>query len=165
MRETIDVLYTYNLVDANGNKLQLNLGHIKGSEDFPGCVHVDKGYRWRFIGRKIPMPVRNRTWFNGFPVETMMDWLKANGWYLRSRVTVPSGEVNIFELPDMSQLPTKDDIPAYISVKGKQVLEDCIRHLCANGMKLDAICLYRYVNPCTLSEGKYAVDKIQFGET
>lgn len=165
MKETIDVLYVYNLVDANGTKLQLRLGRIKGYGDELHGYNTDHGYRWSFIGTKIPMPVRNGTWFNGFPVNTMLQWLKENGWYLHTRVTMHNGKVHVFELPDVPQLPTKDDIPAYVSVKGKQVLADAIRHLCANGMKIDAICLYRYVNPCTISEGKNAVDKIQFEET
>lgn len=165
MKETIDVLYVYNLVDANGTKLQLRLGHIREIDPAGSIYNTDHGYRWSFIGTKIPMPVRNGTWFNGFPVNTMLNWLKENGWYLRSRVTMHNGYVIVHDIPYIPQLPMKDDIPAYISVKGKQVLADAIRHLCANGMKLDAICLYRYVNPCTLSEGKNAVDKIQFEET
>ena len=46
--------------------------------------------------------------------------------------------------------------------QGKDALEVAIRNLCEEGYKLKAIALYRYVHHCTLSEGKAAVDAIQF---
>ena len=46
--------------------------------------------------------------------------------------------------------------------RGENSLETAIRILCDQGFKLKAIDLYRYVHPCTLSEGKAAVDAIQF---
>lgn len=46
--------------------------------------------------------------------------------------------------------------------QGEDSLETAIRILCDQGLKLKAIALYRYVHPCTLSEGKAAVDAIQF---
>ena len=45
---------------------------------------------------------------------------------------------------------------------GEDSLETAIRILCNQGFKLKATALYRYVHPCTLSEGKAAVDAIQF---
>ena len=45
---------------------------------------------------------------------------------------------------------------------GEDALEFAIRNLCEEGGKLKAIALYRYVHPCTLVEGKAAVDAIQF---
>ena len=46
--------------------------------------------------------------------------------------------------------------------QGEDALEFAIRNLCEEGGKLKAIALYRYVHPCTLVEGKAAVDAIQF---
>ena len=46
--------------------------------------------------------------------------------------------------------------------QGEDALEVAIRNLCEEGYKLKAIALYRYVHHCTLSEGKAAVDAIQF---
>lgn len=46
--------------------------------------------------------------------------------------------------------------------QGEDALEVAIRNLCKEGYKLKAIALYRYVHHCTLSEGKGAVDAIQF---
>ena len=46
--------------------------------------------------------------------------------------------------------------------QGEDALEVAIRNLCEEGYKLKAVALYRYVHHCTLSEGKEAVDAIQF---
>lgn len=165
MKETIDVLYVYNLVDANGTKLQLRLGRIKGYGDELHGYNTDHGYRWSFVGTKIPMPVRNGTWFNGFPVDTMLNWLKENGWYLHTRVTMHDGKVHVFELPDVSpngnETSSVYPIPDYILESGEKVFNDVIRRLYANGEKISAINMYRYVHPCSLAEANQAVNEIR----
>lgn len=168
MKETIDVLYIYNLVDANGAKLQLRLGRIKGYGDELRGYNTDHGYRWSFIGTKIPMPVRNGTWFNGFPVDTMLEWLKGNGWYLHTRVTMHNGKVHVFELPDVfpkgNETTPMCKAPDYILEAGKVVFNDVIRRLCANGERIAAIKLFRYVHPCSLAEANQAVIAIRDAE-
>lgn len=99
MKENIDVCYVFNLVDSNGTKLQLRLGRLKERQN-----HVlDRGFRWSFVGTKIPMPIRAYTWFNGFPENIMLDWLKGNGWALRSRVEMCTGKATVYELPEHSK--------------------------------------------------------------
>lgn len=164
MKETIDVLYVYNLVDANGTKLQLRLGHIREIDPAGGIYNNDQGYRWSFIGTKIPMPVRNGTWFNGFPVDTMLNWLKENGWYLHARVTMHNGKVHVFELPDVSPNGNEApeyELPDYALESGRMTFNSIIRQLCANENKLTAIKLYRYVHPCSLSKANQAVNEIR----
>lgn len=162
MRETIDTLYIYNLVDANGAKLQLHLGRIKGSEDFPGCVHVDKGYRWRFIGTKIPMPVRNGTWFNGFPVDTMLEWLNGNGWYLHTRVTMHNGQVHIFELPKgnaNNPISDANEFPIHPEID-RLPFECVIRTLVRDCNMVTAVRVYRYAHGGTLYDAHQKVKEI-----
>lgn len=94
------VIRVYNLVDSKGNKVQLELGTFdpNQNDEYPLSA-LDKGYRWRFIGKHIPMPVRSMCWFNGFPEPIMLDWLKGNGWFVRTRVDMCSGYAEVFELP------------------------------------------------------------------
>jgi hypothetical protein len=99
MKEAIDILRVYNLVDIDGKRLQLRLGRIRGYGDELRAHNADHGYRWSFIGTKIPMPVRNATWFNGFTEKVMLDWLKENDWALRSRVEMGTGKATVYDLP------------------------------------------------------------------
>lgn len=97
--ENIIKLKSYNLVNADGWRLQLYLGLDVDIHNNFGKGKLDKGFRWSFVGTNIPMPVRAYTWFNGFPVPVMLDWLKANGWALHTIVDLPSGKATVYELP------------------------------------------------------------------
>lgn len=166
----VEVIKVYNLVDSKGNKLRLMLGVLKSRKDDVCIDSRDKGYRWSFIGTNIPMPVRSNTWFNGFPEATMLSWLKANGWYPKACVDMYNGFAEVYELPDAE--PTKGNekpieayqVPDNVISRGKSAFNDAIHHLCNNGNKLTAVCLYRYVHPCCLTEAVRAVDAIRFDE-
>lgn len=94
------ILRVYNLVNANGDKLRLNLGVTDDPlEEYPMSAS-DKGFRWNFEGHKIPMPVRSGYWFNGFSESVMLDWLKGNGWALHTVVNMMHGEVVVHDLPE-----------------------------------------------------------------
>lgn len=164
MKEPMDILKVYNLVDTNGNWLQLKLGRIK---DYAVTrANPDKGFRWSFDGTKIPMPVRVRTWFNGFPEETMLDWLKANGWYPRTCVIPYSGYAAIYDLPDNfdEAEPEKANeeyvLNDYEVELGETALEYAVRHLYQIGKGYYAIDLYRYVHPCSVGAASEAVASI-----
>lgn len=100
----VKVCRVYNLVDNKGNKLQLRLGVLKNRKDDICISNADKGYRWSFIGEHIPMPVRSMTWFNGFPEEVMLNWLKGNGWYPQSCVDMYCGKCRVYELPKAEEV-------------------------------------------------------------
>jgi len=167
MKENIDICVVFNLVNSNGTKLQLRMGRIKGHDSY---ICADRGFRWSFIGSKIPMPVRSDTWFNGFPENIMLDWLKGNGWALRSRVEMCTGKATVYELPEPSkgnENPIEKEkcfVPDNVLREGQRAFNTTIRDLCNAGMKIKAICLYRYVHPCDLVDAKHAVDEIQFDE-
>lgn len=128
MKENIDICYVFNLLDSNGTKLQLRLGRIKYSEDYL----PDKGFRWSFVGPKIPMPVRAYTWFNGFPENIMLDWLKGNGWALRSRVEMSTGKATVYELPTSNG----NNIPELGKVaSAKEMYDGTISAALENAMK------------------------------
>lgn len=97
--ENIIKLKSYNLVNADGWRLQLYLGMDVDVNRTYTKGKLDKGFRWSFVGTKIPMPVRAYTWFNGFPESVMLDWLKENGWALRTVVELPDGNATVYELP------------------------------------------------------------------
>ena len=93
--QNITVLKVYNLLDGKGNRLRLRLG-ILNPED--RTCKRDAGFRWSFVGPKIPMPVRSETWFNGFPVDTMLLWLREKGWFLRTAVDMFDGRATVYPL-------------------------------------------------------------------
>ena len=166
MKEKINVKRVYNLVDANGNGLQLRLGLIQGCKD--GLPVPDLyGWRWSFEGKKIPMPVRSCTWFNGFPEPIMLDWLKENGWALRSCVNMSTGRAVVYELPfvdniskgnEMETLGT-DQFPARSDID-KAIFDRVISSLVKEGLKASACRVYRYAHGGTLRNALYAVNEI-----
>lgn len=152
--EKIKAFRVYNLVNSKGNKLQLELGLTNvRREDEPWCS-TDKGYRWRFIGKHIPMPVRSLYWFNGFPEPIMLDWLKGNGWFVRTHVDLGSGYAEVFEINKGNAIDA-DALPLY-----ERTFERIVCDLYHNGQKIDAIRLYRYVCGGTLRDAKNAVSEI-----
>lgn len=153
--ENITTIKVYNLLDANGNKLRLRLGR----SDYFNLHIGDKGYRWSFVGTRIPMPVRAYTWFNGFPEPVMLEWLKGNGWCLRSIAYVLTGEVDVFDLPNGNEDLNIEITPERCEHDEKKFCE-VIRELVNDGRKATATCLYRYANGGSLSDAFHAVTEI-----
>lgn len=160
----IKVLKVYNLINSKGAKLWLRLGIMQGNMNAI-CVSGDKGYRWSFEGDDIPMPVRSRTWFNGFPEGIMLDWLKANDWYIQACVDMGCGRAKVYEVPkvdkhasEMEMLGT-DKFPA-LSEMDKPVFERIIRNLVSDGHKAAACRVYRYAHGGTISNALKAVNFI-----
>ena len=109
--EKIVIHKVYNLVNPNGDKLQLKLGWIKELSR--------NGWRWAFEGKKIPMPVRSRTWFNGFPEPVMLEWLKENDWVVRTIVSPCDGSADVFDLPKAEEENTKYFVTYFEPMFGK----------------------------------------------
>ena len=161
----MDIIHVYNFVDANGAKLQLNLGVLKEKDTLP---KGDAGLRWSFVGTKIPMPVRAHTWFNGFPAETMLDWLKANGWHLHTDVNPRTCAVKVHELPKAPETNSEDEWK-YIVLEDAESCTAWPVHNFANAKCMqDTINnrgghaeIYRrvdYVDVRVMEPGKYIVD-------
>ena len=158
--KNIKTIRVYNLVDSKGNKLKLELGLINdhNPDYFEPIAHGDKGYRWRFIGKNIPMPVRSMCWFNGFPEPIMIPWLKGNGWYPHTRVEMCNGYAEVFELPkgneeDIRILPERYE-------HEECVFCDTIRDLVSKGKIMRATSLYRYANGGEIRDAHKAVMEI-----
>lgn len=158
--EKITTLKVYNLLDSKGNKLQLKLGYI---DNFSPTYYGERGYRWSFIGTRIPMPVRNGTWFNGFPEPVMLEWLKGNGWYVQTCVDMCSGKADVFDLPNGN-----DDLNVEITFERSEADEiafcELIRELIHNNRRVSACRLYRYANGGDLHDADKAIKEI-CGET
>lgn len=99
--ENINIIRVYNLVNPKGTRLQLRLGHIRKFNGIP--TDGDTGYRWSFLGREIPMPVRNGTWFNGFPADTMLLWLAEHEWNVETEVDMATGKAKAYALPEPAE--------------------------------------------------------------
>lgn len=168
--EKAKILVVYNLLNANGDKLQLRLGTVRESMTREDAANGDNGFRWSFVGRKIPMPVRAYTWFNGFTEETMMSWLNGNGWHLHTRVDVINFKAKVYELPKANELPDdfgtaigtrfdlNEDLTGAVCKVNEEAFHYAIRELWNNGHKLKAVRLYRYANGGSLG---YATEKVK----
>lgn len=108
----IKVIKTYNLVNADGAHLRLRLGRELGENGAAWINGEDHGWRWSFVGTKIPIPVRSGYWFNGFPENKMLDWLKGAGWHLRCIVDMVDGKAKVFDLPEAPDAPEVPNTPA-----------------------------------------------------
>ena len=163
MRE-IKTFKVYNLVDAKGNKLRLNLGYIDAPQDKYLVDEHDEGLRWSFEGLKIPMPVRSGYWFNGFPETIMLDWLKGNGWALRTIVNMFTGAARVFELPDVDDKGNEEtgmvnEFPIHYE-PDRVFFEKHIGNLVRNGDRVAAVRLYRYAHGGNLKMANDAVREI-----
>lgn len=153
------VIMAYNLVDSKGNKLQLQLGYIKLHRDVCNVHPLDQGYRWRFIGKHIPMPIRSREWFNGFPEPVMLNWLKVNDWHVQTRVNMCDGSATAYEVPKGNENP--DGLSdALFERSGDSSLKSAVRIMCKTGHHRKAYVLYRYVKRCNLEDAIAAVREI-----
>ena len=148
--ENIETLRVYNLLDANGNKLLLRLGYTVDERGRPS--NGNAGWRWSFEGKYIPMPVRSRTWFCGFPEHTMISWLKGNGWRMRACVDMQSGKADVYDLQEAKE--KRFDSTTERSIKL------AIKLLFNNGYMTNAIYLYRHLYGCSLDDANYAVKGI-----
>ena len=149
----ITAIRTYNLVDAQGNHLQLVLGRYDRRSD----VHIvgpDQGFRWMFRGTAIPMPVRSETWFNGFPEATMIDWLNENDWYVHTSVNMMTGEAVVWDVPEFEEY--HDGQMALDEAEFNKHLKD----LYDNGKTTLAIHLYRYAHEVSTKTAVNAVMEI-----
>lgn len=152
----VSIIRVYNLVNPKGTKLQLRLARIHPDDCEQYCP--DSGYRWSFLGKEIPMPVRSGCWFNGFPESVMLDWLKGNGWALHTVVNMANGKAEVFELPNGNEPTCKGDkeIPSTV----EDALDCAVRLLWNEDMKLKAGRLYRHIKGGTLGEAATAIREI-----
>lgn len=139
--EDIKIVRVYNLVNANGDKLQLRLGILQRTREHGIVTPEYNGWRWSFAGNKIPMPVRSRTWFNGFPKEIMLPWLNEYGWFVETEVLMTTGEAKTYELPEPNEEYLATDL-----VKDEEEFFDLVREMFHNGKRIEAMHLCRYVH-------------------
>lgn len=159
----IKTFRVYNLVDSKGNKITLELGIIVCKRDDIPLESADKGYRWRFIGKHIPMPVRSRCWFNGFEESIMLDWLKGNGWYPRTCVDMCNGYAKVYELPNAPEASKGNDIEFVTADPHelyKSTFDDVIKELVKEQKRIAAVRVYRYAHGGSLSDATRAVKEI-----
>lgn len=143
----------YGFVNPNGETLQLRLGYDhKAKLDDP--TKKDTGYRWSFVGKCIPMPIRANTWFNGFSEEIMLNWLKSQGWYMETKVNMLTSKATVYELPFCKNLSENE------LINGKQAIYKAVLLLCAAGHKDKARALTRLVSHCSFHEAFVKVDEI-----
>lgn len=139
--KNIEIIKVYNLVNANGDKLQLRYGKLMARANELFTSSEDMGLRWSFAGKKIPMPVRSRTWFNGFPKEIMIQWLNEQGWFVATEVLMTTGEAKAYELPEPEEEYLITDL-----VKDEEEFFDLVREMFRNGKRIEAMHLCRYVH-------------------
>lgn len=158
----IQVSKIYNLVNVKGTELRMEFGMItEGLRDEYPIDSKDKGFRWRFIGREIPMPVRSDYWFNGFPEETMLEWLKANGWYPKTCVDMYTGKAKVYTMPTVNG----DGITELkIETSAQKAYDDAIPVALENAMKKISEAKDNGQTHCDISSmmGKIPAEVIQY---
>ena len=137
--EHVRPLVSFNLRNANRDKLTLQYGRVLCANGNASSLVEDQ--RWRFYGKKIPMPVRSGTWFQGLSTTEMLDWLKKEGWYPETHVNIGTGTAFVYD------------------GKGNDGLADAIRYLCTNN-RVQAIRVYKYIANCSIRDAVDAVNKI-----
>lgn len=158
--ERIKPLRRYTLVDEYNNPLYLFLGQ----EENHNANSKDQGFRWMFKGYKIPMPVRSETWFNGFPADTMLDWLKGNGWTLHSMWNCATNRLTVYKYVDVPKDSKRNPVSTgndAIDDTNRQVFQRIIKELCEASRKSEAVRLYRYVHGGPLGDANSAVNAIR----
>lgn len=156
--EIVTPITCYNLRDPKGNKLELQYGRV--TDDNKNFRMTATAQRWRFFGKRIPMPVRSGTWFQGLSVTEMLEWLRREGWCLESKVAIGTGFATVYKLPD-----TPDDNGNKKATGYRYIYEnnfkDAIRLLCNKGYTNAAIRAYQYAHDCCTSEAHKAVMEIK----
>lgn len=104
----IKLIHTILFRDSNGNDLRLTLGKI---EDMEAYGADDKGFRWRFVGPKIPMPIRSYEWFNGFPEDVMVSWVKSQGYEIVASTNHVTGFVYVAKGNKIPKAPKEPEAP------------------------------------------------------
>ena len=152
--EKIKPIIAYNLLNAEGKELMLQLGVVESS------IRSNANLQWRFFGREIPMPVRSGTWFCGFPADTMLKWLNEQGWVLRSKTQIYSGYTRVYEVPSKGN---EDVCPANTfnyreAYEGR--FEKAIRLIHEREGVVFAVRVYQYAHNCDVYEARRAVTQI-----
>lgn len=158
----VKTIRVYNLVNTNGERLQLHFGYTVN--DYGPAGDKNAGWRWSFEGKNIPMPVRSRTWFCGFPEDTMISWLKGNGWYPQTRVDMGCGYAKVYELPDADDKGNEESAndwgcPIHSKLE-KHHFDDAIYFLANNGKRSMAVRTYLYAHGGHLRDAVNAVREI-----
>lgn len=113
MEGKVEVINIYNLLNPNGDPMQMLLGRIVDKNGRAVVNGKDKGWRWCVAHCKHnPTLFRKGEWYNSFPEETMLYWLKEHGWAVRTIVNASTHEVKVFDLPEAPNAPEVPNTPA-----------------------------------------------------
>lgn len=153
----VNVLKIYNFVDSDNNQLQLRFGVLVDRDDLPP---KDMGWRWSFVGTKIPMPVRCGTWFSGFPADIMLDWLKSQGWTACACVNLITGKVIVYESQVKSKLCDVLSKLKPLDILEERALATALTLLVKNGNVTRACMLYRYIYGGSINDANKAIRTI-----
>lgn len=145
------IIKTYNLVNPEGRTLQLQLGRT----DSPTSNPKDAGWRWSFIGQRIPMPIRSGEWFNGFPESVMINWLMEHDWFVRTKVNLETGRAIVYELPDAPW-----EYPDDLLDEDTEAFNNVIYDMVKKGRRKTAMQLFRLCYEVDTSEASYGVARI-----
>lgn len=154
--EIVKPIICYNLRDPKGNKLELRYGRLLNDDG--SILQGTIAQRWSFVGKRIPMPVRSHTWFQGLSSTEMLEWLRREGWCLESRVVIGTGSATIYKLPDKANEETTS-LGGYREAYEKR-FKDAIKFIAVNGTDVWAVRVYQYAHDCDVLEARKAVREI-----
>lgn len=146
----IQKIKAYYFKDKNGTKLTLYYG--REVSDLTGKIdHSPAGQRWVMYGKRIPMPVRSGTWFQGLSSVAMVEFLEANGYTLEAYVNLGTG---IMHKCNNNKAIDMNDVERHI------------RQAYSGNNKLSLVLLYRDITGMSVHDANNSVnaiiDKVQY---
>lgn len=147
--EKIKALTTFVFADVmTGTHLTMQAGRVCNLNGT--CITGNAAQRWRFFGRRIPMPVRSGTWFQGLNPTEMIDWLGSYGYVLKARVDIESGIGHTYN---------QDGAPKGNGFTDSQIKRFVKSIYEASGL-VQSIVFYKTAKGCLLTEARDAVNAI-----
>lgn len=147
--ESVKKIRAFYYQDNDGNKLTMFYGRLvePTGAGIAGIVGTDNAQRWCFIGKKIPMPVRCYTWFQGLNSYEMNRFVESTGYKLVMTVNLITGTV--WHCPTVNEhIPDMDAIKYHIE------------KLYNGNNKHRLIRLYKTISGCNVSEAEKVVTDI-----
>ena len=139
----IQKIKAYYFKDRNGIKLTLCYG--REVSDLTGEIdNSPTDQRWVMYGKRIPMPVRSGTWFQGLSSVAMVNFLEANGYTLEASVNLSTGIMHKY---------VYDEIDMYD-------VEHHIRNAYRGDNKVALVMLYRDITGMSIHNANNAVNAI-----
>lgn len=145
----VKALTSFAFVNEKKQDLTLIYGRIvdENGKENPSIT----AQRWSLVGLNIPFPVRSGTWFEGFAIDVMLEYLKRNGWTFCSYTSLKGGKTYVVDSVKAAK-PVIDNIKKEqaaepVKKETEEELNAKIVKLLKDGYRIKAIMTYKEYHP------------------